>query len=58
MSSISASIKDVRVDDYLNDKLQTFADFETLDSLLEKVREQQSLLKQQVPSIQFVFPRF
>ena len=40
--------RDVRVEDFLNDKLQTHADLENLDSLLENVREQQSLLKQQV----------
>ena len=39
---------DVRVEDYLNDKLQTHADLENLDSLLEGVRKQQDLLRQQV----------
>lgn len=40
---------DIRVEDYLNDKLQTKADLDNLDSLLENVRNQQRLLKQQVP---------
>ena len=40
--------RDIRVEDYLNDKLQTSADLETLDILLENVLQQQSLLKQQV----------
>lgn len=39
---------DVRVLDYLDDKLQSLADFETLDSLLDSVKAQQDLLKQQV----------
>lgn len=39
---------DSRVLDYLDDKLQSTADLETLDSLLEKVSNQQDLLKKQV----------
>lgn len=39
---------DTRVQDYLDDKLQSAADLDSLDSLLENVREQQLLLKQQV----------
>lgn len=39
---------DVRVLDYLDDKLQSSADLETLDSLLEIVKTQQGLLKKQV----------
>lgn len=39
---------DVRVLDYLDDKLQSLADFDTLDSLLDSVKAQQDLLKQQV----------
>ena len=37
-----------RVDDYLNDKLQDTADLASIDTLLEDVRGQQALLKQQV----------
>ncbi|KAK5132871.1 hypothetical protein LTR08_008587 [Meristemomyces frigidus] len=39
---------DVRVQDYLDDKLQSSADLETLDSLLEKVKSQQEILKKQL----------
>jgi hypothetical protein len=39
---------DIRVQDYLDDKLQSAADLDSLDSLLENVKEQQLLLKQQV----------
>jgi chromosome segregation ATPase len=40
--------EDPRVADYLDDKLQTLADLESLDSLLLAVRDQQSKLKQQL----------
>lgn len=40
--------RDVRVEDYLNDKLQTYTDLENLDTLLETVKQQQTLLRQQV----------
>lgn len=39
---------DTRVQDYLDDKLQSAADLESLDSLLENVRSQQDLLRRQV----------
>ena len=39
---------DVRIEDYLNDKLQTSADLENLDSLLENVKARQNVLKQQL----------
>lgn len=39
---------DVRRVDFLDDKLQAFADFDSLDSLLDSVKAQQDLLKQQV----------
>jgi len=39
---------ETRVQDYLNDKLQTVADFESLDSLLQNVQEQHRLLHTQV----------
>lgn len=38
----------MRVEDYLNDKIQTNSDLENLNSLLDNVRKQQSLLKQQL----------
>ena len=37
-----------RVEDFLNDKLQTSADLATIDDLLEGVKKQQGLLEQQV----------
>ena len=40
----------VRVEDYLNDKIQTHSDLENLDYLLDTVSKQQSLLEQQVSS--------
>lgn len=39
--------RDIRAEDYLNDKLQTIADLDNLDSLLENVRNQHHLLTQQ-----------
>lgn len=39
---------DTRLEDYLQDKLQTGADLETLDSLLDQVRTQQALLQKQL----------
>lgn len=40
--------QNIRVEDYLNDQLQSAADLENLDSLLEKVQKQHALLKEQV----------
>ena len=40
--------RDVRVEDYLNDKLQNTTDLANIDSLLEDVKAQQILLQQQV----------
>lgn len=45
---------DARVQDYLDDKLQSAADLDSLDSLLENVREQQELLKKQVRSLNVI----
>lgn len=45
---ITSSEDDIRLDDYLNDKLQTAADFEDLDSLIASVEEQRSQLQSQV----------
>ena len=39
---------DVRVLDYIDDRLATSSDFDALDSLIEIVKEQQDLLKKQV----------
>ncbi|KAL9049976.1 MAG: hypothetical protein Q9162_006918 [Coniocarpon cinnabarinum] len=43
---------DTRIEDYLNDKFQTFADFEALDALIANVENQQELLKQQLVEAQ------
>ncbi|GAB7337750.1 hypothetical protein MBLNU457_g3025t1 [Dothideomycetes sp. NU457] len=43
-----ATDQDVRLQDYLDDKLQAAADFETLDSLIETLKSQQDLLKKQL----------
>ncbi|KAI9823285.1 MAG: hypothetical protein M1832_002509 [Thelocarpon impressellum] len=40
--------RNVRVEDYLDDKLQTTADLDTVESLLRTVRDQQVLLKKQL----------
>ena len=42
---------DVRVQDYVDDKLQTLADLESLDSLLDNVQQQHELLRVQVSSM-------
>lgn len=46
--ALEPSPLEARVEDYLNDKLQTAADLESLDSLLVDVKKQQGLLRQQV----------
>lgn len=52
MASLIRSKKEgyseTRLHDYLDDKLQTLADLETLDSLLANVKSQQELLRKQV----------
>ena len=40
--------RDARVEDYLNDKLQTYDDLEGLESLLSTVKNQHDLLARQV----------
>ena len=40
--------RDARVEDYLNDKLQTYDDLEGLGSLLSSVKNQHDLLARQV----------
>ena len=37
-----------RIEDYLDDKLQTYADLESIDALLRNVLDQQNLLREQV----------
>ena len=40
--------RDIRVEDFLNDKLQTSSDLANIDALLDEVKAQQVLLQQQV----------
>ena len=47
-SRVADEERDVRVEDYLNDKLQNITDLANIDSLLEDVKAQQVLLQQQV----------
>lgn len=47
-SDIPLGEKNVKLDDYLNDKIQTRADFATLPSLLAKVEAQRRDLERQV----------
>jgi hypothetical protein len=52
-SSIDAGERDIRVDDYLNDKLQTLLDFEDLDALIASVETQRVQLQDQVGHLCF-----
>jgi len=40
--------RDIRVEDYLNDKIQTATDFESLNSLVASVEAQKQQLEDQV----------
>ena len=42
--------RDIRVEDYLNDKLQNGTDLANIDTLLKDVKAQQILLQRQVYS--------
>lgn len=44
----------MRVEDYLDDKIQTVADLENVDDLLSRVQQQQDLLRKQVNGIGIV----
>ena len=46
--SIDKGERDIRVDDYLNDKLQTITDFEDLDALIASIESQRVQLQDQV----------
>lgn len=46
LSEMSGS-RTVRVEDYLNDRLQSQADLDNLDILIQSVQEQQILLRKQ-----------
>lgn len=43
---------DPRIEAFLDDKLQTYADFEALDALIANVENQQQLLQDQVGTTQ------
>ncbi|KAL1303236.1 hypothetical protein AAFC00_006651 [Neodothiora populina] len=45
---MAVGAQDARIVDFLDDKLQSLADFDTLDSLLDNLKTQQDLLKQQL----------
>lgn len=45
--------RDIRVEDYLNDKLQNSTDLANIDTLLKDVKAQQVLLLKQVYSTHF-----
>jgi hypothetical protein len=47
-TSTLATDEQVRVQDYLNDKIQTSTDFESLESLLSNLRTQHELQRKQV----------
>lgn len=49
---IISSEDDIRLDDYLNDKLQTAADFQNLDSLIASVETQRAQLQSQLQDAQ------
>lgn len=58
-ASVPTEERDIRVDDYLDDKLQVAADLDNVDSLLLNVKHQQKLLKEQVRGLvhdTFVLP--
>lgn len=42
---------EVRLDDYLNDRIQNSADFDTLNTLIASVQTQQELLRKQVSTV-------
>jgi RAD50-interacting protein 1 len=48
LSRVATGAVEARIDDYLNDKLQTLADLDNLDTLLENVQRQQALLQDQL----------
>lgn len=54
--SIDIGERDIRVDDYLNDKLQTASDFANLDSLIASVETQRIQLQDQVGHIFYLSP--
>lgn len=56
--SIPVGEQDIRLDDYLNDKIQTLTDFDDLDALLANVDVQRIQLQDQVMRSSQVFIHF
>lgn len=56
MSGVAEEERDIRVEDYLNDKLQNSTDLANIDVLLNDVKAQQALLQQQVGTISLCLP--
>ncbi|KAL6721051.1 hypothetical protein ACLMJK_000151 [Lecanora helva] len=50
-TDLAAEQRNVRIEDFLNDKLQNSSDLADIDALLDSVRHQQGLLKQQVETL-------
>jgi hypothetical protein len=48
VSRLPGGDMNIRLEDYLNDQLQTDADLENVDALLENVQKQHTILKEQV----------
>jgi RAD50-interacting protein 1 len=46
--------RDIRLDDYLNDKLQTVSDFGSLATLIASVEDQKRLLEEQVSKLRWL----
>jgi hypothetical protein len=47
-NAIATGEQEIRLDDYLNDKIQTTLDFKNLASLIASVEDQKKLLEEQV----------
>jgi len=54
--SIDVGERDIRVDDYIDDKLQTASDFASLDSLIASVETQRIQLQDQVGGLNLFDP--
>lgn len=53
---IALGERDIRLEDYLNDKFQVPADFENLESILASVEIQKEQLDKQVSPLSQTFP--
>jgi hypothetical protein len=50
-TDIAPGERDIRMEDYVNDKIQTAADLEDLESLIASVEIQHKLLEEQVGNV-------